>query len=1093
MKPEDCKEFIDFLTKIYELYVYTDIAKNPPNIIGYPNYHHKKIDLIKEIKNVSIFNRKFYEFYQEINKIISATKDLHFSLSFSNIDKNKDFYYYAYLPFNFIIKDYEGEKGVFVQKNNYFDLFDSETKEFIESHLNIPLFLVNGLSAFIFDYIQNWSPFKSTKNPHAEFTRVIDEISFFFLEEYPLYYQDFIYNDYLFLDNKSLRLSYKIRKSSKNDYSKEFPPYFVEYIKDNFDKNEKPQIKEIKNYHLIFKDFKKENILKNNGIIWDVLYEEKSDYLKCRVDKINKVNILVQNSFGFDLSKGKEIILKCVSLIHTNDFPLIIIETKNHGGNPILALMMVQLIQMREVNRVYSSIRLSETASSFFKNEKFYVLNPLTCQEINNYSDFEMDTDYYNYNDLNIEHKRSKPFIDSYSLEEREAINNIRRKYENSPNLKRPTDIIIFTDSYSYSATSTLIKGFQNIGGAITVGYFGNPTIEDEIFDSSQSPSTVKKLKKTIGDIEFELNFPYKEKFNDFYQKGNPIPEEYEVNPVDYRVNIYSKYSDDLYDQFVKEGLNIYKKFNEDEYCNSKNTLLNFHDNNNCYNIIGKEHAHGGYRCGTNNKWNKKECVAYYCDIGYYYDFYQQKCIEECKTEIKVFYLYEDSFCEEYTIKKNEAYEFYIFNSDNYYLFEFTGEDILINFRQIPRIFFANQLSSYITINYLKSFQKEEYLKITSIKSNIKFKYKKDNSLFPEDNNFNNIDGKVIIIMQNIYNYLFELKTELPNKISFTNYKPEMNYNDILTGNKTYFKNYYGGKLLLEKKEIYILYFNLSENEHAKLDWNFKEFFNNDIKRLKIDKMDISLQKDKIYIIDFSDIINILKENSEAKVKLMLKLRKESINSRINILGSKVQINSSNYFYELGDINKKLELEVEKYDTLIDILYKYEEMEDTDILDFEEKEFILNKKYSFISIPNNKNFETINFEIKAGNNPNYTVSSGYSLFQYNNLPFLKDEELIHSENYTFQVKDPYKDNNKFLKDEIYTIRISKLEGDLKLIIKLEKKNEPNEKKRLEGWAIALIAISGVIVLVVTIFLILHYRKCCCCRPTEDIDLSLIKK
>ena len=77
--------------------------------------------------------------------------------------------------------------------------------------------------------------------------------------------------------------------------------------------------------------------------------------------------------------------MKCVSLIHTNDFPLIIIETKNHGGNPILALMMVQLIQMREVNRVYSSIRLSETASSFFKNEKFYVLNPLTCQEINGF------------------------------------------------------------------------------------------------------------------------------------------------------------------------------------------------------------------------------------------------------------------------------------------------------------------------------------------------------------------------------------------------------------------------------------------------------------------------------------------------------------------------------------------------------------------------------------------------------------------------------------------------------------------------------------------------------------------------------------
>ena len=100
---------------------------------------------------------------------------------------------------------------------------------------------------------------------------------------------------------------------------------------------------------------------------------------------------------------------------------------------------------------------------------------------------------------------------------------------------------------------------------------------------------------------------------------------------------------------------------------------------------------------------------------------------------------------------------------------------------------------------------------------------------------------------------------------------------------------------------------------------------------------------------------------------------------------------------------------------------------------------------------------------------------------YFNIPFLKDEKFNQSEICKFQVNDPYKDDNIFLKDEIYTIRISKLEGDLKLIIKLEKKNEPNEKKRLEGWAIALIAISGVIVLVTAIFLIWHYRRCCCCR------------
>ena len=39
--------------------------------------------------------------------------------------------------------------------------------------------------------------------------------------------------------------------------------------------------------------------------------------------------------------------------------------------------------------------------------------------------------------------------------------------------------------SYSYSATSGFIKGFQSNGGAIVVGYYGNPTKEGiDFFDS---------------------------------------------------------------------------------------------------------------------------------------------------------------------------------------------------------------------------------------------------------------------------------------------------------------------------------------------------------------------------------------------------------------------------------------------------------------------------------------------------------------------------------------------------------------------------------------------------------------------------------
>ena len=74
----------------------------------------------------------------------------------------------------------------------------------------------------------------------------------------------------------------------------------------------------------------------------------------------------------------------------------------------------------------------------------------------------------------------------------RNIMRQYREKFKNSQNLKRPTDIIIFTDSYSFSATSGLIKGFKNSGGAIIEGYYGNPKIKGiDLFDGSQSISNV--------------------------------------------------------------------------------------------------------------------------------------------------------------------------------------------------------------------------------------------------------------------------------------------------------------------------------------------------------------------------------------------------------------------------------------------------------------------------------------------------------------------------------------------------------------------------------------------------------------------------
>ena len=49
--------------------------------------------------------------------------------------------------------------------------------------------------------------------------------------------------------------------------------------------------------------------------------------------------------------------------------------------------------------------------------------------------------------------------------EYRKQLKDAREELYKYGDLKKPTYIIIFTDSYSYIATSVFIKGFQNTGG----------------------------------------------------------------------------------------------------------------------------------------------------------------------------------------------------------------------------------------------------------------------------------------------------------------------------------------------------------------------------------------------------------------------------------------------------------------------------------------------------------------------------------------------------------------------------------------------------------------------------------------------------
>ena len=168
-----------------------------------------------------------------------------------------------------------------------------------------------------------------------------------------------------------------------------------------------------------------------------------------------------------------------------------------------------------------------------------------------------------------------------------------------SQKYKKTIEILIYTDGYSHSATSIIIKETPIKGGAIIVRYSGNPKIQ-ESFDSSQNPSPVfntdgmeDDLLKKIKNLGFSLGYPIWEMFYKLdHENETNIPLEYKINPIELRYRQYNRYEDGSYDDFIQVEESIFKI--AETTCNSNNKKLL---------LINEEckftdvHIHGVYEC----------------------------------------------------------------------------------------------------------------------------------------------------------------------------------------------------------------------------------------------------------------------------------------------------------------------------------------------------------------------------------------------------------------------------------------------------------------------------------------------------------------
>ena len=429
-------------------------------------------------------------------------------------------------------------------------------------------------------------------------------------------------------------------------------------------------------------------------------------------------------------------------------------------------------------------------------------------------------TDHYNYSGLNIEHKRTK-VIDRFPNAYRNGLNNIREEYFNSSFLKKPTDIIIFTDSFSYSSTSGFIKGFQSTGGGIVVGYYGNPTKNGtEFFDSSQSDSDVKNLENTdmykaLNETGFTIvGVTCGESYDDFYQKDNPIPREYTLEPVDYRVDIYSRYSDDIYETFIKEGLQVHNLFNNGSYSNSKNDKLLLHDDK-CNQIDGDPFAHGGFKCNNDSKWDKEKCIGYYCDIGYYYDHVENKCKEECpyyEKNKKYYFIYGKKLNKEYNIKPKNIADFNLYSYDGYY---YTFETSEPSMGRLPKFLILQKFNG---ISIENPEDKILPIKIKSVEPNlnlnISFKIYYVGPIQIINKNFQKI--KAMYFFQSTEDSIFYANKILNltnGEMKIAKYNDNMKSESIIQISNEYFSDIQEKIFTLEKNQLYIVYLNFPENE----------------------------------------------------------------------------------------------------------------------------------------------------------------------------------------------------------------------------------------------------------------------------------------
>jgi len=615
------QKYVDSIIKLLDtaadMYPYVDIAKNPPNTIpGYFNTVDFNDELEKLKSTIKSSGNVWKKIIRPTNKFIAQFHDGHFSIEHSSVSYNMFARVSAALPFIWDIQNDDNDK-VHLSWGPGSDRLSSSAQQMLQkkAQSNTAVKSIDGKDPFkfLFNLFGDYDDMKSYQGK-LQYVRYVTPRGFK-LNSYPLD-DDMLFKKHTVtfeggdkFDFNFVIFNAKNPKSRDDALGLQPDPFSFVTLEEELEAR-----RILENYE--------PKIISQNRL-------RANTYVPCGTnDNMNYMYVSTFSPSGSNgLTQFANEIASCAALFDQNDYPISVIMAMNGGGYVALSQLLQSFLMPNTDNRLLFAIRKTDTNNNIALN--YGVFAELAnmddhCDDFQFVSDVKKAyeptvTDKFG----NVEHKRSNKFF----MTTKRYNPSYARYYMKK--VRKPSDIIVATDGFCFSACSMFVNNVIRQGAAIVTG-FGSNAPGDTQFVAAQCPSTVLQpvsflpALSSIGNYGLNLRVTFMETYNISTDMKETTPGDYDILRIDKHLkynNAYPAVSD------VPTLLTAIKDARE-EYlttCNPLNKRLLLVDDS-CK--LAKNALTAGHPCNAEGKWDNSNCLISTCKPGYSVDFDNDKCVK---------------------------------------------------------------------------------------------------------------------------------------------------------------------------------------------------------------------------------------------------------------------------------------------------------------------------------------------------------------------------------------------------------------------------------------------------------------------------------